>query len=699
MPIDIGTLSYSLAAILLLLLILTQLKIWKNGQSSFVLLLANVFTLLWCVSLINIQFFTTRSFFLIPAIEIVKYLSWFTFLLSVLGIRQLIVSRNILASENRGLLIIASATLGIPLVVLFSILYLRFFTGNQLLLPNFGSKNVIAGILVSSIAGLALLEQVVRNIRIQHSWHLKYLILGLALLFSYDVYLYSNALLFDRIQGDLWQIRGLVVVISVPLVALGVFRTRQSPIQLNISRRLVFHTSVLVAAGVYFLLMAAAGFYIRNSSGEWGGMLQVAFWIISISLLLILVYSGRLRSLIKVYISRNLFSSKYDYRDEWMRITNTLSQTLSNEPLTNSAIIALADIIDSTGGGLWLTKNSNHFDQVAQVEFGWVENGGLSESEYLLSFLKSTREIIDFSNLPTEFDVTLIPPWLGKNKRIRLVVPLELHGSLIGLIILKQPRVDIELNWEDYDLLNAAGQQTASYLAQMIASDALSEARQFNAFNQGSAFVVHDIKTVNSQLAMLVTNAEKFKDNPSFVADMIKTVSHAVRKMNFLLEHFKNSEREKVQNRDTYNLTHLLSSIIDYQSSRLPVPSLRCSESELYVLGDEAEMQSAIGHIIQNAQEATSDDGRIDVLVKKHLDAVEIIITDSGKGMAQDFIQTRLFKPFETTKGLTGMGIGVYQARESLRKLGGDIRVQSKLDVGSTFVITVPIENHTTSGN
>ena len=121
-------------------------------------------------------------------------------------------------------------------------------------------------------------------------WHDGYPFTANDVLFTYDLYYYSEAALFGRIDPVLWQVRGVVVALAVPLIGLGIVRTREQPIQLNISRRLVFHTGILVAAGFYLLLMSAAGFYIRNFAGEWGSLLRVLFWITSLILLAVLAF-------------------------------------------------------------------------------------------------------------------------------------------------------------------------------------------------------------------------------------------------------------------------------------------------------------------------------------------------------------------------------------------------------------------------
>ena len=72
---------------------------------------------------------------------------------------------------------------------------------------------------------------------------------------------------------------------------------------------------------------------------------------------------------------------------------------------------------------------------------------------------------------------------------------------------------------------------------------------------------------------------------------------------------------------------------------------------------------------------------------------VLIKISDTGSGMTEEFIHTHLFVPFESTKGLTGMGIGVYQSREYIRKAGGDLVAKSTPGEGSEFTISLVEES------
>jgi len=87
---------------------------------------------------------------------------------------------------------------------------------------------------------------------------------------------------------------------------------------------------------------------------------------------------------------------------------------------------------------------------------------------------------------------------------------------------------------------------------------------------------------------------------------------------------------------------------------------------------------------------ATDDDGKVTVVLGLRDNSVVIEVTDTGAGMDAEFIAQRLFKPFETTKGNAGMGIGVYESREFVLSNGGHMDVRSEPGLGTTFTMTFP---------
>jgi putative PEP-CTERM system histidine kinase len=268
------------------------------------------------------------------------------------------------------------------------------------------------------------------------------------------------------------------------------------------------------------------------------------------------------------------------------------------------------------------------------------------------------------------------------------VVPLILHEQMLGFVVLARSKGRLNLNWEVSDILRTAGQQAASYLAQLEAAKALLVARQFESFNRMSAFVVHDLKNLIAQLSLLLSNAERHRCNPAFQEDMVETVANSVEKMKRLL----------VQLRGTYTLEPavpvpldpLLGLMMSARQGLKPVPRLELAGGSISVLGHPARLERVIGHLIQNAVEATPPEGGVVVQLSRQNASAVITIADTGRGMSDDFMRNRLFQPFESTKA-TGMGIGTYEARQYVRELGGRIDVESRELVGTVFRVTLPL--------
>ena len=241
---------------------------------------------------------------------------------------------------------------------------------------------------------------------------------------------------------------------------------------------------------------------------------------------------------------------------------------------------------------------------------------------------------------------------------------------------------------EGFSLMRPPGQGRAQYQANL----SLVQARQFEAFNRLSAFVVHDLKNILAQQSLIVSNAEKHKNNPEFIDDVIGTVRNSVGRMTRLMEQMRSGMRGVRPK--PMNLNKVLAEVVERSHSLSPVPECELSEEPITVEADKEQLSTVFAHIIQNAQEATDNNGQISVVCSSHRngDACQALvkISDTGSGMEEQFIKQRLFRPFDSTKGLTGMGVGAFESRELIRSLGGEISVSSEPGVGSVFSIVLP---------
>ena len=311
-----------------------------------------------------------------------------------------------------------------------------------------------------------------------------------------------------------------------------------------------------------------------------------------------------------------------------------------------------------------------------------------------IEFLERAGWVIfldEYRDTPEHYEGLVLPQWIDKVADAWVVVPLLLQDQLLGFVVLRRSSTIRHLNWEDSDLLKTVGRQAAGYLALLDANEALAESRQFEAFNRLSSFVVHDLKNLVAQLSLVSANAEKHISNPAFVKDAMSTVENATSKMNRLLTQLRQGRLDETETR-LVNMTKLLGKVVANRAAEQPVPKLELLTEGLIVRADPDRLGAVFEHVVQNAQEATPDDGSVKVRAYREDETVFVEVVDTGCGMDDTFVRSRLFRPFDTTKGNAGMGIGAYEAREFVSRRGGSLEVESALDEGTTFRFRLPSE-------
>nr|WP_305908421.1 XrtA/PEP-CTERM system histidine kinase PrsK [Methylomarinum sp. Ch1-1]MDP4521250.1 PEP-CTERM system histidine kinase PrsK [Methylomarinum sp. Ch1-1] len=300
-------------------------------------------------------------------------------------------------------------------------------------------------------------------------------------------------------------------------------------------------------------------------------------------------------------------------------------------------------------------------------------------------------DFVEYFNDPDIYAEAGLEKWYARQNNIWLIVPLFLQNDLEAFVVLSKPRVARQIDWQDHDLLKTVGMQLANALALIRASEDLSRTKQFEAYSRLSAFLVHDLKNLVAQIALIVKNSEKHKHNPEFIDDSIETLENVVSKMQRILTQLKKGDVKKIDSHRQVDLREVINDVELQQNNNKPRLQLVLACKNALIKGDKAKLISIIGHLVQNAQDATAEDGIVKLELHKQERSAIVKIIDNGCGMDQNFIQQRLFKPFDTTKGNAGMGIGVYEAREYMLQHSGQIKVESEPGAGTTFTLTFPL--------
>ena len=684
MLITVAFYSYGACAAAFLIFSVLLLTRWHSPAGGRATAIASVVTMAWAAT-IAVNASSGQPISIVSELlELLRDAAWTHLLLRFIGPFRLDTDGRSLADLKPGVLGILLLYAGLATAKL--LVYFNAVSGNGLL--AYGAS--ILGPAVLAVVGMLLVEQVYRNSVPNERWGIKFACMGIGGLFAYDFYLFSDAMLFRVMDAEIWIARGVVNAFIVPLLAVSAARNPQWSLGLSVSRRVLFHSVTLFGSALYLLAMATAGYYLRYVGGSWGTVMQGAFLFGALALLTVVLFSGTFRAWLKVVISKHFYSYGYDYRDEWLRFTRILSN--DGPKIADRALQAVAALVESPGGALFLRRDSGSHELAAYWNLT-VGNASEPANSPLCRFLQARHWVIDlaeFKQLPEQYEDLTLPAWLADIASAWLVVPLMLNNELCGFMVLAHCRSKITLNWEVTDLLKIAGSQAASYLVQQESAHALMVARQFESFNRMSTFIVHDLKNLVSQLSLLVSNAEKHKNNPEFQKDMLETIDLSVQKMKLLLQKLARSSATETP--ICLRMDKLLQQVITAKMAAEPLPTLEILDEELMVMAHPARLERVIGHLVQNAIEATPRDGSVLVRLQRWHDELVVECIDNGAGMTDAFMRERLFRPFETTKS-AGMGIGVFESREYVQELGGRIEVLSQQPGGTTFRIILPLHS------
>ena len=454
------------------------------------------------------------------------------------------------------------------------------------------------------------------------------------------------------------------------------------------SRAVAVVLVALVAAGLYFLAIIGAASLLNLEGGIGTGLVTFALPLVSALIAGIVLPTRHTRGWIKVMLAKHFFAHRYDYRAEWLRFNDTVGRVGdASMPLDMRVVKAIADITDSPAGLLLVSADSA---LVTQAIWNWPSDDlpATAAWDSMLDVLKAGRiaEIDPYRGGAS--GLTSVPPqWMLDDPAIWAVVPLIHFDKLVGAVLLMRPTIARTLDWEDFDLLRVVGRQAASYLVEEQGQEALSDVQRFDEFNRRFAFIMHDIKNLVSQLALVTRNAERHADNPEFRSDMIATLQSSTARMNEMLARLSQHNTARSEDPRPVAIQPLLANLAAAKRAQRQISV--GGAHDMLVRVDPIRFETALSHLVQNAIEASGPERPIQIDVFDADGEAAVTVTDHGAGMSADFIRSQLFRPFASTKA-GGFGIGAYEARALLTAMGSRLTVESTPGEGTRFTAWVP---------
>jgi len=661
--------GHALAALLFAVLALSQLRDGAVSVPRAAFVVALGVTALWALAVAGIgsEDLTTR------VAESLRNIAWLAFMMALLR-------RDASAGRDRAVTMIYGVVVLVALAGIVLSMVQASMTGD--LVRSIAAVRILLRMMVA-LGALVLVHHLYSVAAPGARGGIRLAVAALAIMWTGDLVLYTTAYLSGGGSQELIATRGPVMIAIVPMLAIAVHRNGDWTLKL--SRTVTWQSLSLVALMAYAVVTVLAISAIDSFGGSYARLAQTAFVFGSAAALLTLLSSPTIKAWLRVMVAKHLFNHRYDYRAEWSRFTDTLGVPGEGAaPLEERIVKAVADVTDSAAGLLLVAD-----DGVFGLGATWNWLGTVPTAiagETLAQSMAGNSRIIELDAVRAgdapPGELAAVPQWMLDEPSAWAIVPLVHLNQLIGAILLARPPIDRSLDWEDFDLLRIAGRQVASYLAEARAHEALADARRFDEFNRRFAFIMHDVKNLVSQLTLVARNAERHADNPDFRADMIATLKDSVGRMNDLLARLSQHNSARVEEPVTVELMPIVERVTRRRGASHPIAVT--GKRDAVAVADPARLEQALGHLIQNAIEASAPGEPVGVVVGRA--TVEVI--DAGPGMSASFIRDRLFRPFASTKS-GGFGIGAFEARQVIQAMGGKLDVVSREGEGTRFTIVL----------
>lgn len=559
------------------------------------------------------------------------------------------------------------------------------FTSERILLLSNEGFLFYLLLLVYLVATLIQLEQTLAHTTLASRWKIKYELLGAGGFLAILVIYYSQSLLIRMINMQLLPIRTGLLVVALAMMAYSRLKRRDcSSITVHISQQIACKSVVLLAVGMYIIFLGFVGEGMKYfGDGFLRTMVFALIFFTGFGLFIILL-SETVKRRVTVFIHKNFYHNKYDYRNQWLQFTERLSSSHTSENLLRSIVSEFCDTFGMATGALYIINQERDTYQQASGILMNSSNAAFKIDDPTIEAMASSRWIIDLRDNVETAGNEHHRDFFNETDAC-FIIPLFMQEVVDAFLILGRPHSSNEIyTYEDFDLMRTLAKQASSALLNLRLSNQLACSRELAAIGKVSTFVMHDLKNLVSGVSLLLENARENISVPAFQDDLLMSLGNTVIKMRTIISRLKHlPEKNNLQ----LAPVDLLEMVQD-TAAMVKGMKLEVTGTSVIAEADREELQKVALNLMLNAVEATDGNTSVKVEVGEN-ETPFIRVKDEGCGITAQFMRHVLFKPFSSTKK-QGMGIGLYQSRQIIEAHGGRIEVESSIDHGSEFTVWLP---------
>ena len=529
-------------------------------------------------------------------------------------------------------------------------------------------------------------------------WRMKFMVLGLGVLFVVRSCIGSQVLLFHALDLSWQTVNSCALLVACLLILRSLFRAGHFDMDVYPSHSVLQGSFTALLAGVYLLIIGVFAKVVTFGGGDAAFTLKAFVILVGLVLLTILLLSDRVRLHTSRFISRHFQRPLYDYRTVWRKFTEGTASCVRQKELCEAAVKLTTDVFQVLSVTIWLVdENKEHLVFAASTSLSEVRADALNLKKHdavgVITALQKHPEPIDIDSSKEQWAATLRlchPDEFHKDGN-RVCVPMIVGGEILGLMILGDRVGGVAFSWQDFDLLKCVGDQIAASLVNARLSHKLLQAKELEAFQTMSAFFVHDLKNAATTLNLMLQNLPVHFDDPAFREDALRSTSKTVAHINHLINRLSLLRHELNSKPVASDLNALVAKSLSDLEKAPGVNLVKDLQPLPQILLDQEQFLKVITNLVLNAKEAVSQNGQIHIGTKQSNGWAVLSVSDDGCGMNPEFLNRSLFRPFQTTKK-NGLGIGMFQSKMIVEAHKGRIEVESDPGKGTTFRIYLPLQ-------
>jgi putative PEP-CTERM system histidine kinase len=487
-------------------------------------------------------------------------------------------------------------------------------------------------------------------------------------------------LLYGRVEFAGIQLGALVSIAALVLLSRFLVFEEITGQRVVISREAVYSSVAVLLVGAYFVLIGVTVWFLVSIGGSPKVFFSVLAAFLAIVVFVALFFSSSIRARWRGMVDRSLYSGKLDLLTELSAFAEDISIATDKREMFEVISTVLEQKCRMTDIMIAL-KGSRR----GEFDFGYpmasLRTLALPTVEdwlFRAGRMTSKQEIQPFLGDCSEDERQLIQNELGDH-----FVPLMARKELVGFI---SCRTASAISTEVRFLIDSISHQLALSLLSARQSEALLETRELASFSKVSSFVIHDVKNLISMLSMILQNAETKFGDLRFQQMTVDTLRGAQERMKRLIGRLTSPTKQSdisLSDCDLRRLVLDLAEEMKLSGQRKITTNLDIAELPP-VRGDIERLRSVLSNLIINAIEAMPNGGELQIRGEADQVNAWIDIRDSGVGMTAEFVRDRLFRPFQTSKP-SGLGIGLFQSKELVEQMGGELTVTSAVGEGTCF--------------